>query len=184
MIDTKVSIRYAGSLFQLAIDENKLDIVAADIDLIYGALKTHKELRSVIISPIFKSDVKLSILDKIFAGKVSLETGNFIKVVVGKGREALLENICVQFIIMKNEHLGIADAEIKTAFVLTDAQLNDIKSKLSAILNKKINVSVKIDKEIIGGFVARVDDTVYDASVKHQLDVMCKELYQGKSVLN
>jgi F-type H+-transporting ATPase subunit delta len=184
MIDTKVSQRYAISLFQLAIEENKLDAIAADVDLIYGALKSHKELRSVIMSPIFKSDVKLSVLDSIFTGKVSVETGNFIKVVVGKGREALLESICERFFALKNEHLGIANAEIKTAFKLSEAQIDEIKNKLSAILNKKINISVKIDKEIIGGFVARVDDTVYDASVKHQLDIMRKELYQGKSELN
>ncbi|MDP4114616.1 MAG: ATP synthase F1 subunit delta [Bacteroidota bacterium] len=184
MIDTKVSLRYACSIFQLAVEENKLTAIAADIDLINGAIKSHKELRSVIISPIFRPEVKLAVLDKIFSSKISIETQNFIKLVVGKSREALLESICDKFVVLKNEHLGIANAEIKSAYSLSDVQLNEIKEKLSAILNKKINVSVKIDKEVIGGFIARVDDTIYDASVKHQLDVLRKQFYKGNSALN
>lgn len=184
MIDTKVSLRYALSLFQLAIENKKLAVVAEDIDLLSSALNSHKELRMVISSPIIKPELKLSIMDKIFAGKISAETNSFVKMVITKHREALLESICEKFNEQKYEYLGIANAEVSIAYELSDNQLNEIKEKLSSILSKKINVSVKIDKEIIGGFIARVGDTIYDASVKHQLEVLRKKFYSGNIAQN
>ncbi len=184
MAELKVSIRYANSLLDLISEKNNLEQVAKDMELVQSAITSSSQLKNLLESPVIKLEMKKNILGEIFGGKITEESMNFIKFVVEKNRENLLPGIITKFLEFKDEKLGQINVDVKTSFDFTDEQKEKLKSVLENILNKKTNLNFKVDKTIVGGFVATVGDTVYDASVKHQLELLRKEFLQGSIQLN
>ncbi|MCL6494903.1 MAG: F0F1 ATP synthase subunit delta, partial [Ignavibacterium sp.] len=82
------------------------------------------------------------------------------------------------------EHTGVARVDIKSAFELSNDQKKIIEQKFESLLNKKVVASYKVDEKVIGGFVAKVKDTVYDATVAHQLELLRQQLLKGSLLLN
>ncbi len=169
MADYKVSMRYAASLLDLAVEKDMMDIISADIELILHAMEQNRELARALANPVIKPDVKVSILDEIFKSRVNAETMHFIRFLVKKGRENLVQEIAEKFLRLRDERAGIVNVNVRTAFELTDSQTAELKNKIETMLSKKARLKIKIDPDVVGGFVAQVNDTVYDASVKHQL---------------
>jgi F-type H+-transporting ATPase subunit delta len=154
------------------------------MELIASTLGANKELMHVLSSPIIKQGVKLTILEEIFKSRVKPDTIVFLKFLIEKNRENLLENIARIFLELKDEQDGIVNVEVRAPESFTGDQLEKFKGNLEKTLNKKVRLNLKIDSEIIGGFVAKADDTVFDASLKHQLELLKKQLLKGGASLN
>ncbi|NCS88787.1 MAG: ATP synthase F1 subunit delta [Ignavibacteria bacterium CG2_30_36_16] len=184
MAEQKVSIRYAQSLLDSAVERNNLNDVYNDVKLIVSTLKNYPELRRVFINPTIRPETKTSILNEVFKEKVNGDTISFLNFIVEKSREDLLFSIMLKFIQLYNEHLSLADAEVRIAFDFSEEQKRALKENLEKLVNKKINFNYSIDPQIIGGFVARIDDTVFDASVSHQLEILKKQFIEGGASLN
>jgi len=184
MVSSKIANRYAYSLLENALDKNNLDKVYEDISLLINTFNSSDELKRTVESPVIKPELKKSILDEIFSKHLDKDTINFIHFIVNKKREDVLYAIAERFIELRNEHLGIVELDVKTAYVFSDDQKQVLKKKFEKMLRKKINLNFIIDKNLIGGFVAQVNDTVYDASLKHQLELLKKEFKQGGLSLN
>jgi F-type H+-transporting ATPase subunit delta len=176
MADYKVSMRYATSLLDLAVEKNLTDIISDDVELIVSAMEGSPELARALENPVIRPEAKISILDKIFKSRINPETMHFIRFLVKKGRENLLHEIADKFIELRDERQGIVNVNVRTAFELTEQQKEDLKNKIEQMLNKKTRFKIKIDPEVVGGFIAQVHDTVYDASVKHQLEILKQQL--------
>jgi F-type H+-transporting ATPase subunit delta len=172
MAKTKISTRYASSFLQIAVEKKILDNAAADMELIVDSFKSSRELRRAVESPVIRSETKQSILIDIFSGKVHNETMNFIKFVITKGRESGLSSIAARFLELRDEYLGVVQAEITSAFELSEQQKEEMRNSFENTLGKKVNCNYQINKNLLGGFVAKVGDTVYDASVMHQLSLL------------
>ena len=99
-------------------------------------------------------------------------------------REKTLYSVAKRFVDLRNEHLGIVELLVRTAFELNDDQKEVLKVRFEKILNKKTIMIFKVDNNLVGGFIAQVGDTVYDASMKHQLELLKKEFVQGGLSLN
>jgi F-type H+-transporting ATPase subunit delta len=177
MAETKVSTRYAASLIDIAMEKNSLELV-------HSAILSSSELRNLLQSPVVKNEMKRSILREIFKNKVSEDSLNFIEFIVDKNREYLLESIVEKFLEMRDEKLGIVRVDVKTSFDFTDEQKTKLKQRLENMLNKKAHLKFTTDNTIIGGFIAKVGDTVYNASIKHQLELLRKEFLHGSVQLN
>jgi F-type H+-transporting ATPase subunit delta len=184
MSEYKVSKRYAISILESAVEKKEIDAVCSDMQLIASTLKASKELIRVLSSPIIRPNVKLSILEEIFKTKINPDTLNFLKFLIEKNRENLLENIAKIFLDLKDEKDGIVNVEVRAPENFTGDQLEKFKINLEKTLDKKVRLNLKIDSEIIGGFIAKVGDTVYDASLKHQLELLKKQLLKGGASLN
>jgi F-type H+-transporting ATPase subunit delta len=184
MAETKVSIRYANSLLDLTTEKNNLNEISNDMELILSAIRSSSDLRNLLKSPVVKYEVKQSILNEIFVGKVGSDTLNFIHFVVEKGREHILSSIVEKFLELRDAEFGIVRAEVKTSYDFSDEQKENLRRRLENILNKKAHLSFIVDKTILGGFIAKVGDTVYDASIKHQLELLRKEFLKGNIPLN
>jgi F-type H+-transporting ATPase subunit delta len=184
MASSKVAVRYASSFLGTAIEKNILDRVSGDIELIYNSLYKNKELKRAIDSPIIKNETKSSILTAIFGNKISEETLSYLNFVILKGRENILTEILEKFIYLKDEHLGVANVHVTTAFDFTAEQKIHLQEKFASHLNKKIKLDYTIDEKIIGGFIAKVGDTVYNASITHQLDLLKEQFLHGSVNLN
>lgn len=184
MAEQKVSKRYAQSLLDNSVEREVLDIVYTDVELVFSTFKKNPQLKKVFESPIIKPEIKASILNEAFSSKISDDTMEFLQFIIEKRREDLIQSILEKFIQLYNEHMGIAEAEIHVAFEISDDQKQSLKQKLEQLVNKKIKINFHLDPQIIGGFVARVDDTVFDASVKHQLEILKKQFIEGGASLN
>jgi F-type H+-transporting ATPase subunit delta len=184
MASSKVAIRYASSFLGTAIEKNILDRVSDDFELIYNSLNKNDELKRAIKSPVIKNEKKISILTAIFGNKISEETLSYINFVILKGREDILTEILEKFIYLRDEHLGIANVHVTTAFNVTAEQKIHLQEKFASYLNKKVKLNFTVDEKIIGGFIAKVGDTVYNASITHQLDLLKEQFLHGSVNLN
>jgi F-type H+-transporting ATPase subunit delta len=104
--------------------------------------------------------------------------------VIDKGREEILPEILEKFETLKDESLGIVKVNVTTAFDFTSEQRNHLQQQFESYLKKKARLTYKVDTNIIGGFIAKVGDTVYNASMIHQLGLLKKEFLQGSVTLN
>lgn len=184
MADFRVLHRYATSLLETTIEKKNLETVATDINLLVETLKMSRELNLMLESPVIRPETKLSILKEIFSNKISKESMDFIEFIVSKKRENLIEAIGKRFLELKDDHLGIANVGVTTATEFSSEQKDVLKKKLEKILDKKVRLNFKSNSELVGGFIAKVDDTLYDASIKHQLELLKKQLLTGEISLN
>jgi len=180
----KVSIRYSASLLETAISKNLLEVISTDVDFILNVFRSSSELVSVMESPVIKGQLKISIIDEIFKDKTNFETLNFLRFVIKKRRENYLVNILEKYLDLRDEHLGIANVDVKTAYEFDEEQSKTLQSNLETKLNKQVRLNYSIDKTILGGFIAKIGDTMYDASIKHQLKLLKKKFTEGGVTLN
>lgn len=119
------------------------------------------------------SDAKVAgLFISILAGKLNGEAENFVRVLAGNGRLELLPEIRDQFEASKNEREGIVEAEVQSAFELSDAQVTDLVQRLEKKTGRKVRARVSVDRELIGGVKVVLGDKVIDGSARAQLGAL------------
>lgn len=179
MANYKVSLRYAISLLEMAKDKNNLEAISSDMEYIAAVVNSSNKLILMIESPVVRPELKFSVLKEIFAGKINQDSLHFIEFLIEKNREEFLRSIITKFFELKDEYLGIVNVNVKTSQPFTEKQTNQLKARFESMLGKKVRFNFNIDQSIIGGFVARIGDTVYDASISNQLSVLKKQFTKG-----
>lgn len=180
MRGSRAAIRYAKALMQMAQEKGSLQSIISDVKLIESTIKSSKDLRNLLSSPLVKGDKKQGILNAIFSNKVDALTESFIQQVVGQSRESILDLICEQFIELYNTMHKIAKVDLKTATAINNETraliLNTIKEKYQL---SEIELTESVDSDLIGGLVLRIGDRQLDASIKGQLKNIENELVQA-----
>jgi F-type H+-transporting ATPase subunit delta len=116
------------------------------------------------------SDAKVAgLFIAILGGKLSAEAENFVRVLAENKRVELLPEIRAQFEALKNEREGVVEAEVQSAFELSDAQVADIVQRLEKKTGRKVKASVRVERELIGGVRVVLGDKVIDGSARAQL---------------
>lgn len=161
---------YAEAAFRLAREQNalaawsdalgRLAQVAADPEA--AKLIGHPNVAATQVEALFKAA----------AGSDSTELGSFIHVLAENDRLTCLPDIAGQFEDMKRDNEGVRDAVIHSAFPLDDAQVANLKTLLEARFGSRLQLSVVVEAELIGGVKAVVGDQVLDTSVRGKLDAM------------
>jgi F-type H+-transporting ATPase subunit delta len=172
--NSKSARRYAKALLSFAIEQKELETVATEMKLIADTCATSSDLVMLLKSPVVKTEKKRTILKKVFAGKVGATTLKFFELVTKKKREDQLPEMANAFQQIFREHQGIVTAEIITAVPLTE---EGRKTALAFITNlyDKVELTEKVDKDLIGGFIIRVGDKQYDESVARKLNNLKRE---------
>ena len=101
-----------------------------------------------------------------------------------KRRGDLTLEIFRDFIKLNKEKEGIVDVNVKTTIELSDSEKTAMKAKIDSYTKRNSILNFEIDKSIIGGFVAKIDDTILDASIKRQLELLKEKFKKGDFVLN
>ncbi len=184
MSDINIANRYATALLELAEEKNSLEEIAKDVELVKNTLFGSKQIQLMLLNPVIKPDKKLQILTEIFKGKVSDETLNFIVFILKKDRQGILTQIVKRFLELRDERLGIIEAKVLSAVAFTEDQKSRLKLQLEETTNKKIRISFSEDKNLIGGFVIKMNDTIIDASIKRQLELLKENFLKGSTQLN
>ena len=149
----------------------------AEAQQIAALAEQSRELREVWDNPSIAAEQKRAVLDAIVqrAG-MSRPVRNFVAVLIDKGRTRFLSEIVKQFAHDLNDRLGIAEAEVTTARELSSQERADLESDLSRVTGKTIRAKYEQNPAILGGAIARVGSTVYDGSVKGQLERIRQQL--------
>jgi F-type H+-transporting ATPase subunit delta len=130
-----------------------------------------KLLREVWENPSISAEQKRGVLDAIVQrGSMSRPVRNFIAVLIDKGRTRFLAEIVAQFAQELNQRLGFAEAEITSARELGPDERKALESDLSVATGKRVRARYGQDHALLGGAIARVGSTVYDGSVRGQLE--------------
>jgi len=183
MRQLKVAQRYAKALFDLALETSQLEEVKKDMDAIGAA--TTDDLRALMMSPVISGDKKEKIFEAIFGGKVSKLTMSFFNLLFRKGREVAIRDIRQAFDDLYRTHHNIRLVEITTSVPVTEEVNSYVISKLKAnprFANARLELTNKVDNNIIGGFVLQVGDLLYDASIRNDLQVIKKQFIENMYV--
>ncbi|MBK9151277.1 MAG: ATP synthase F1 subunit delta [Saprospiraceae bacterium] len=171
---SRISARYAKSLIDLATERNALETVVDDIRS-FNEIVKNRDFYLLLKSPIINTTKKLSIFKSLFEGKVNPITYAFFDIIIRKGREMYLPEISSEFMAQYKQMKNISSVTLTTASPLQDATVNQIKARLSDAIHGTIELTTKVNPDLIGGFVIETGDRRYDASVAHQLDKIKKE---------
>ncbi len=167
---TRIATRYAKSLLELAIEQNKLPQVSADVSTL-GAAARNRDLYLMLKSPIISADKKNAVLAAIFGKSMDILTMSYLTLLVNKGREQYLPEIAAEFATQYKVLQHITSVKVITAVPVSDALLNELKSRLlaSGVTNENLEIETKVDPDLIGGFVLEFDNKRYDASIANKL---------------
>jgi len=165
---------YADAAFELARGAGALGPWSDALDRL-AAVAADSTMRACINDPKLSADQLVKLVVDV-SGTLSAEQQNFIRVLVDNERLQVLPEIRDLFVSLKNEHEGVLEAEIASAFPLDDATLASLKADLEARFKAKLNVQVHIDPQLIGGVRIAVGDEVIDASVRGKLANMAAAL--------
>jgi len=172
MSTNRVARRYADAAIEYAEEKKQSERLAADLELIQRTIKESRDLQVFLKSPVIPKERKRSALAELFNKSVSPLTLEFLNLLVDKGREDVLDSILVEYFRLRDEQLGIMTLDLRAAVELSKDQQASISRKFEEMTKKKIRIAFSVDKQLKGGFVARVGDTVFDGSLQRQLELL------------
>ena len=174
MANLRIANRYAEALIATAEELHILKDVSNDLTVIQRIIKESHEFQLFLKSPVIKKEKKLEVFKATFGSSVQSLTIQFLSLLIEKEREDALTSIIEAFFQLQDEMLGIVHVHVKTAVKLSQQQTAQLKQRFETYSKKKVNIDLSLDKQLIGGFVACIGDTVFDGSVKQQLELLRK----------
>ena len=176
MNEGKISVRYAKALFTLAKEENQHKLVMKDMENLLKLFASVPEFIELTDNPVLKPSKKMDILNIITKDRVQPITQSFMELIIENNRLNYLDSIARIYLDMFKQDLGIKPATLITS-VPIDAEL---KHTILRIIEKRMNIKIemeeKINADLIGGFILKIDNQQIDASISYQLEKIKKEL--------
>ena len=175
MNESKISVRYSRALFESALEKKLVDEIKRDMVLISDICKI-PDVKELLESPVIVPSKKSMVLRKIFGEDLQKLTLSFIDLTVRNGRESSLPAIARVFIHETMKYYGIRETILTTAYK-TDPELrNKISGIITTLFKTKIELKEVVDEDIIGGFILKIEDNYFDASVRNKLRRVKKDL--------
>lgn len=174
-----VSTIYGDALFELALEEDKMDSLLQEALFVRETFLENEEVLKLFNHPKIRKDEKEAFIEKVYEGNVSEDMVGFLHIIVAKDRYNEILPILDYFIHRVKEYKGIGTARVTSAVELSKAQREAIENKLLATTGyHSFEMDYQVDPGILGGLIIRIQDRVVDSSLKTQLDKMTKELTQ------
>jgi F-type H+-transporting ATPase subunit delta len=166
-----VAGRYAGSLFELALDDGSVARVESDLVAFEAMIGESADLKRLVESPVFSADDQYRAMSAIVekAGLSPL-VGNFLKVVARNRRLFAVPGMVRAFRAIAAEHRGEVVVEVVSAHALTPAQEQDLKAALAGVAGKDVTMNVSVDPSLLGGLVVKMGSRQIDTSLKTKLN--------------
>ena len=174
--------RYAKSLIALSIEKNELDAIYSDMVLVSKTIEQSKDLDVLLKSPVVKTDKKQEVLTAIFGKNTTELTKQFLLLISSRNREALIGDIASAFVGQYKVIKKIIVTELTSAVKLDAAQKEKILQLLNTQDGSSIEVIEKINPDIIGGFIVRVDDKQIDASISRKLNDLRQDFSKNQYI--
>lgn len=172
-----VSRRYATALADVVMKSGETETVRNELRMWEQLLVANADLQNAFGNPAITHPKKEKVLEDLIArSKPSKTTSNFLRVLLRNGRLMELDEINTRFESVIEERSGLVSAEVTSARELGDTQKNELKASLERVTGRQVKLNFAVNPDLIGGVVTRVGSTVYDGSVKTQLQNLKQEL--------
>lgn len=174
MAQTRVAIRYAKAVLDLAKDQKTAAVVNADMKSMANAVAASKDLKDMLLSAVVPSAVKKSALLAIFTDLNTLSV-NLIDTLVANKRLNILDEVAQKYNELFDESQGRQIAKVTSAVALSDDLKAKVLAKVKELTGKDAEITNLVDPTILGGFILRVGDIQYDASIANKLNKLKRE---------
>lgn len=176
MVEDRIGYRYAKSAFALAEEKNIVEETREDMGMIANVISSNREFAAFLKSPLISSSKKLTIVNEIFGGNYKSELAEMlVQLVVRKGREMYLPQVAESFLRLYDEAKKILRGVLTSAVPLSSDQMKKIKASMEEKSGKTFEMESEVNPELIGGFVLKVGDTLFDGSVASSLRKLNQE---------
>lgn len=180
MDQSAITVRYAKAFFSTAKEKNLIGKLKADVQLVMGVCNTSQDFILLLENPIVKSSKKATLLKNIFEDKIEEISLNFLLLIVQNKREVYIPGICRNFLDLTRKDQNIKSAVLTTATEISVSAQNSVKKLLEKEMNASVELTSKVNAEIIGGLIVRLDDKQYDASIATQLRKVKQTLLESE----
>lgn len=165
----KVYNRYAHTLFELALENDVIDLVCDELSQISKILKDNTEFFNILIAPNIPQIEKIALIDNIFLGKCNELTLNFLKTLAENDRINIIFNIISEFKSIILDHNDEVKVIFTTAIDLDESTKLELIKKVEEKITKKVIPFFIIDPKILGGVIMSYNNTLIDGSIKTKL---------------
>ena len=170
---SNISRRYARAFFEIATEQKQIELYYNELNQFASIVSQNKSLSDFLANPVFELASKKGVVESLIAKmKLSGMTVSFLRLLVDKKRIDILNDIVVGYCQLMDEALKKIRVNVKTAFALSDELKSFISSSLEKSMGKTVDMTVEEDPTLLGGLVIGVGDTLYDGSIKNQLNNM------------
>lgn len=172
--------RYAKALFDVAVRESDPARIEEDLTAIVQAMSDHGELRRALTSPAVPRNARVSLVSAI-ATRAGAQppVAKLLAMLADRGRLELLPVLLEVYRDRLREHRHVVRASVTTAAPVAPEHLQSLESRLGGLTGKRVELTTTVDPSLIGGMVARVGSTVYDSSIRTQLQKMKQRLVEN-----
>ena len=174
MSGSRAAIRYAKAVLSLATDNKSADAVNTDMKSITSTIAQSEDLNQMLQNPVVRFSDKKAILTAVFKD-ANVATTNLIDTLISNKRLSLLNEVALSFTQLYDASKGTQSATVTTAVALTDNLKTKVLAKVKELTGKDAQVENIIDESILGGFILRVGDIQYNASIANKLAKLKRE---------
>jgi F-type H+-transporting ATPase subunit delta len=176
MSSTRAAIRYAKAILEIADSKSVAFEVSADMALIASTIKLNSELSSFIQNPLITTEFKKEVVIEVFAF-VNPVTKSIFHLLLENKRFEILDGIAIEYNKLFDILNGVEVAKVTTTFPMDAALEAKVLAKIATFSSsKKITIENTVDPSIIGGFILRLGDKQYNASIANRIQVLKREL--------
>lgn len=176
-----VARRYASALADVVIKSGEKDVVQSELKTWEEMLRSNSDLYNAFYNPAIAHNSKEKVLETLLAKSgPSRTTANFLRILLRNNRLTEINAINEKFDSVLDERSGVVSASVTSSRQLSEGEKNELKANLAKLTGgKEIKIDYKIDENIIGGAITRVGSTVYDGSVKTQLELLKNQMIKS-----
>ncbi len=172
-----ISKTYGDALFELAVEDDKVDVLLEEIEQLQKILAENEDFGRLMNHPKIIKEEKIQVAKTVFEGRISGELLGFLTIIISKDRYREIDEILTYFVAKVKEYKGIGIATVTTAVPLKDDQHKAIEKKLlDTTKYKSMEIQYDVDASLIGGMVIRIGDRVVDSSISTKLAELQKDL--------
>lgn len=161
---------YCDALFEIAKEENKLDIYKEQLLLVKDTMASDTKFVSVMNHPKIHKEEKKQLLETIYEGNIEHMLLNFLKILVDKNRFRILPDITKEFVKCYNVENHIQVVYVNSATALDDEQIAKLKVALMNKLNQKVELVLRVDEDLMAGIRIKINDQIIDNTAKNKLE--------------
>ena len=181
MAEPRAAKRYAKAILDLAIEQDKAKETNANMQLVSKTIAASEDLQLMLASPVVKSADKKAVLRQVFSKGNAMTMGLF-DILISNKRINALKAVADKYTVLYDKMNNTEVATVTTAVPLTKDLETKVLAKVKEITGNDVTLQNKIDESIIGGFILRVGDLQYNASVAHKLNTLKREFQDDSYV--
>jgi F-type H+-transporting ATPase subunit delta len=180
MVNVSIARRYARALLDVATEAARSDAVSEQLSTFSGALAQNRELTDVLFNPAYSREQRARVVEALLKalGPVEPVLANTLRLLVDRNRLVYLPDIARLYRDMADAQAGRVRGQVTSAVPLSAETLQSLSGSLKALTQRNVVLEAKVDPKVLGGVAAQVGSTLYDGTLRTQLEQMRRELKQ------